>query len=212
MSDLYEGLPATVRASGLMSGRMRPLNKGIRATGPAITAQCAPGDNLMLHKALLLAEPGDVLVINGGTPSAAQWGYLAAVYAECKGLAAVVVDGCIRDCGTLIERHYPVWATEISPAHPTKVGPGSVNVPIRCDGVEVRPGDLIAADDDGVLVISPEHLAGAIAHAAHRQTHESEGVAEIQAGRSLFEVHGLDRAFLESGVIEIDGVWDDPRD
>jgi 4-hydroxy-4-methyl-2-oxoglutarate aldolase len=96
VSDLYEALPPERRDTCLMSSGIRQLNAGTRLAGPAITVQCMPGDNLMLHRALLLAERGDVLVVNGGRPSAAQWGYLAALYAEQKGLAGVVVDGCIR--------------------------------------------------------------------------------------------------------------------
>jgi len=97
VSDLYEALPAESRDSALMNSRIRPLISGVRVAGPAVTARCAPNDNLMMHKALQIAEPGDVIVVDGGTPSAAQWGYLAAVYAEKKGISGVVVEGCIRD-------------------------------------------------------------------------------------------------------------------
>src|SRR6267142_5945906 len=87
VSDLYEALPSAVRDTALMSPRMRPLALGPRIAGPAVTAQCAPGDNLMMHKALQLATRGDVLVVSGGEPSGAQWRYLAAVHAAHKGLA-----------------------------------------------------------------------------------------------------------------------------
>ena len=209
MSDLYEGLNADVRDRGLMSPRMRPLNRGLRIFGPAVTVRCFPGDNLMLHKALLLAERGDVLVVQGGNPCGALWGDLAAIYAEKKEIAGVIVDGCIRDCDALIERRYPVWSTAIAAAHPEKRGPGSVNVPIVCDTVEVRPGDLISADTDGVLVIRPDELEDAIVAAESRRLHEAEGAAAIEQGRSLFELHNLQVAFLASGVVEIDATWDD---
>ena len=84
VSDLYEALPADLRDRALMNSRIRPLLPGIRVAGPAVTARCAPGDNLMMHKALLLAQGGDVLVVDAGEPSGAQWGYLAAVYANKK--------------------------------------------------------------------------------------------------------------------------------
>src|SRR5688572_8000645 len=89
MSDLYEALDAPVRRKALMSPRMRPVVSGLRIAGPALTVRCAPGDNLMMHSALLLAAPGDVLVISAAMPFGAQWGLLAAVYAERKGLAGV---------------------------------------------------------------------------------------------------------------------------
>ena len=207
MSDLYEALePATKRAA-LMSPRMRPVVPGVRAAGPAVTVRCAPGDNLMMHRALVLAEPGDVLVIAAGTPSGAQWGLLAAVYAQRKRLAGVVVHGCIRDVDYLIEHRCAVWCTEISPAHPEKRSAGTVNAPIDCDGVRVYPGDVVSADGDGVLVIPAGELSAAVERAERRAEHEQHGIAAIAAGRSLFEVHDLEAALAASGVVEIDGEW-----
>jgi 4-hydroxy-4-methyl-2-oxoglutarate aldolase len=209
VSDLYEALPAAERDASLMTPHMRPLQLGIRAAGPAITALCAPRDNLMMHRSLLLAQVGDVLVVSGGEASGAQWGDLAALYAQRKGLAGVVVDGCIRDADVLAERRYPVWSTSISPAHPDKTGAGSVNVPIRCGGLLVNPGDVVCADGDGVLVVRRQYLAGAIEKAEVRVCHEGEAAAAIEAGKSLFEMHNLGAGFAKSGVREIDGHWDD---
>ena len=210
MSDLYEALDAARRDSALMRSSVRPLATGVRIAGPAVTARCAPRDNLMMHRALALAEAGDVLVVEAQAPSGAQWGMLAAVYAEEKKLAGVVVDGCIRDADNLRERRYPVWYTEISPAHPTKQGRGSVNVPIVCGGVEVRPGDVICADGDGVLVLRAIELATAVARAEARGKREHEDIATIKAGHSLLEIHDLARPLAASGVCEVDGIWD-PR-
>jgi 4-hydroxy-4-methyl-2-oxoglutarate aldolase len=207
MSDLYEALAPDRRRLALMTPRMRPLVSGLRIAGPAVTVRCPPGDNLMLHQGLVLAQAGDVLVVSGGEPSAAQWGMLAAVYAERIGLAGVVVHGCIRDVDDLMARRYPVWCTEISPSHPEKQAAGSVNAPIECGGATVIPGDVISADGDGVLVIRPDELASAVAGAEERQRHETAGVAEINAGRRLFDVHGLEAALRDSGVREIDDVW-----
>jgi 4-hydroxy-4-methyl-2-oxoglutarate aldolase len=163
----------------------------------------------MMHRALALAAAGDVLVVDGGEPSGAQWGTLAALYAEHKGLAGVVVEGCIRDADELAARRYPVWSTAISPAHPDKRGAGAVNVPIRCGGVLVHPGDVICADGDGVLVLPPTALAGVVEKGERRMVHEDEAAAAIAAGKSLFELHDLDRAFVASGVPERDAHWDD---
>ncbi|HEY1474488.1 MAG TPA: dimethylmenaquinone methyltransferase [Pseudolabrys sp.] len=207
VSDLYEALPAELRAHALMSSRIRPLVPGVRVAGPAVTARCAPNDNLMMHKALLLAERGDVLVVDGGKPSAAQWGALAAAYAKKKGLAGVVVEGCIRDADDLVEHRSPVWFREISPAHPEKKGPGAVNVPVRCGDVLVHPGDLVCADGDGVLVIPRENVEAALVAAENRANHEAEAVKAIDDGKSLFEIHGLASAFEATGLEVIDGTW-----
>jgi len=209
VSDLYEVLPAAVRDAAMMSPRMRPLVLGLHIAGPTVTARCAPADNLMMHKALQIAAAGDVLVVDGGEPSGAQWGTLAALYAERKRLAGVVVEGAIRDVDELAARRYPVWSTAISPAHPDKCGAGAVNVPIHCGGVLVRPGDVICADGDGVLVLPQAELAAAVAKGEARMAHEDAAAAAIAAGNSLFDLHDLGRAFAASGVPEHDTHWDD---
>jgi 4-hydroxy-4-methyl-2-oxoglutarate aldolase len=209
VSDLYEALPADLRDSALMNSRIRPLLPGIRMAGPADTARCAPHDNLMMHKALLLAQGGDVLVVDGGEPSGAQWGYLAAVYANKKELAGVVVEGCIRDADALIADRCAVWLREISPAHPTKKGPGAVNAPVRCGGVLVYPGDLVCADGDAVLVVPQYHLETTILAAEARAKNETMAVKAIEAGQSLFEIHDLGSAFEASNTRVIDAAWVD---
>jgi len=208
VSDLYEALPASERDALLMKPAIRPLVQGQRIAGPAVTARCPARDNLMMHKALRLALRGDVLVVASGEPSGAQWGYLAAVYAERQGLAGVVVDGCIRDADELRRRSYPVWSSAISPAHPDKRGAGTVNAPIECGGVEIYPGDVVCADGDGVLVIRRQTLSDIVERAEKRTAHESEAVAAMAAGKSLFDLHDLGDAFARSGVVEIDGYWD----
>src|SRR5215217_1603072 len=121
---------AQARAA-LMSARMRPIAEKQKIAGPAVTAFCAPGDNLMMHRALYLAQPGDVLVVVcTGENSGAQWGDVAARYALKKGLAGVIVQGPIRDTDTLAEFRFPVWSTAISPIRPDKKGHGMVNVPV----------------------------------------------------------------------------------
>lgn len=211
VSDLYESLAPDVRDTAVMSARMRPLLFGLRIAGPAVTARNAARDNLMMHKALQLAQSGDVLVVASDGPSGAQWGYLAAVYAERINLAGVIVDGCIRDADALVERRFPVWSTAIAPSHPDKRGAGAVNVPVACDGVLVHPGDIICADGDGVLVVRPQHLAAAVEGAERRAQHEADAVAAIGRGQSVFDIHGLERPFAESGVREIDAAWDDEQ-
>lgn len=207
VSDLYEALPA--RDAALMSPRMRPIMPGLRIAGSAVTVRCPPGDNLMMHRGLLLAEAGDVLVVAVGSERGAQWGDLAAVYAQHKGMAGVIVDGSVRDVDALTALRFPVWATTVSPSHPDKKAPGAVNVPVTCDGVRVHPGDVVCADGDGVLVIPRDQLGAVVDAAERRQAGEERIVAAIKAGQTLFALHDMDAAFEASGVREIDAAWDD---
>lgn len=212
VADLHEST-GHFNYVGLMSPRMRPIGPGQRIVGPAVTAFCAPGDNLMMHRALYLSHPGDVLVVVcQAEDSAAQWGDIAARYAQHKGLAGVVVQGCVRDVDALRSMQFPVWATLVRPIHSHKNGPGSVNVPVVCDGVTVQPGDLVAADGDGVLVV-PRKQAGAVVAAAQaKMLREDRIVAGILAGTALWELTGVATAYAGIEVDEIDRAFDDAED
>lgn len=210
MADLHEALGPVAGRMGLMSPRMRPLLPGKRIAGPAVTAFCAPADNLMMHQALYLAEPGDVLVVTvRGEDCGAQWGDTAAAYAKNKGLAGIVVEGGIRDIDGLRALESPVWSTAISPAHPDKAGAGVVNAPIVCDGVQVRPGDVIVADGDGVLVIPKERLAEVVETAQKRLRNEDEAARKIAAGAHPFEMMQLDKTIEKLAIPVHDAAWDD---
>ncbi|MEX2408146.1 MAG: dimethylmenaquinone methyltransferase, partial [Rhodovibrionaceae bacterium] len=162
VADLHEGLGVVAGRMALMSPRMRPLNRGLCVAGQAVTAFNYPGDNLMLHMALRLAEKGQILVLtNGGGEQGALWGEMAATYAMKKGVGGIVVHGAIRDVDALSKMGSPVWSTAISPTHPDKKSAGAVNVPIVCDGVLVNPGDVIVADGDGVISVPRDLLATA---------------------------------------------------
>ena len=208
VSDLHEAMGVASARAGLMSPRMRPLNRGIRIAGPAVTAFCAPGDNLMMHRALYLAKAGDVLVVaaSGGN-SGAQWGDVAARYALQKGLAGVIVDGCIRDTDTLEDLKFPVWATAISPIRPDKKGHGMVNAPISCDGVIVNPGDLIVADGDGVLCVPRAEADEAVAGARARLSREDTFADAIRNGGSPWELARIEDSYRALGINEIDAAY-----
>lgn len=211
IADLHEALGAVAGRMALMSPRMRPLSAGIRISGPAVTAYNYPGDNLMLHKALQLAEPGDVLVLtNGGGTQGALWGELAARYATRKGLAGVIVEGSIRDTDELRAMRFPVWSTAISPSHPDKRSPGAVNMPIVCDGALVNPGDVIVADGDGVLVVPRDRLEAVVEAARMRQSKEAGLKERIAAGESLFDIFGMQEIIDSLGIEVRDTEWRDP--
>ena len=208
LADLHESLGAVQGRMALMSSRMRPLLQGRRISGAAVTSYNFPGDNLMIHVALNVAERGQILVLaNGGGTQGALWGDVACTFAAQKGVAGVVADGPVRDIDALREMDFPVWATSISPSHPEKRGPGSVNVPIVVDGVLVEPGDVIVADGDGVLAIPQAHLARTLKGARQRAEREIAIRERIKAGESLFEILNMQAAVEGAGIRQVDATW-----
>jgi 4-hydroxy-4-methyl-2-oxoglutarate aldolase len=208
IADLHEALGSTHGRMALMSPRMRPTLQGRRISGAAVTSYNFPGDNLMIHVALNVAQKGQILVLtNGGGYKGALWGDVACTFAVKKGITAVVADGGVRDIEALRELDFPVWATAISPEHPEKRGPGSVNVPIVVDGVLVEPGDVIVADDDGVLCIPRAHLARTVEGARARAEKEVAIRARINAGESLFEILNMPAAVKAAGITVIEATW-----
>ena len=208
VADLHESLGPVAGRMCLMSANMRPIAFGQHACGPAVTAWNYPGDNLMIHAALDVAEAGQVLVFsNGGTSQGALWGDVACGYAKKKGIAGTVVHGAVRDTDALRELEFPVWSTHVSVEHPEKRGPGATNVPIVVDGVLVEPGDIIAADSDGVLVIPRALLARTVEGAEKRAATEVEFRARIAAGDRPMDLLGI-RANIEKAGIEIkEATW-----
>lgn len=213
VSDLHEAsfaLGIDDRRRTLMSHRMRPQQSGARIAGPAVTAHVAPGDNLMMHRALVLAQPGDVLVVVSDAPtSGAQWGDMAARYALKKGLAGIVVQGAVRDTDTVQALGFAVWSTHVSPMHPDKSGHGSVNTPVVCDGVPVNPGDLVVADGDGVIVIPRAQAAAVVAGAEARLQREDQLALQVAAGAAVWDLSGAAASYARLGIDEIDAAIDD---
>ena len=206
VADLHEAMGRPVCFTATMQAQMRPLVQGLRVAGPAVTAFCAAGDNLMMHRALFLAQAGDVLVVQGSGPGA-QWGDVAAYYAMKKGLAGIVVDGFVRDSDELRAMRSPVWATRIGPSSPQKAGHGSANAPVICAGVLVRPGDLVVADGDGVIVLPRHDAAAIVQRALDRSKRELGQRAEIDAGAHPWHMHGGAAGYAKLDVEEIDGPW-----
>jgi 4-hydroxy-4-methyl-2-oxoglutarate aldolase len=210
VADLHESLGAIEGRLRLMSPRMRPIAPSQKAVGQAVTAFNYPGDNLLIHAALDVARRGDMLIlVNGGVPQGALWGDVAATYAMEKGVAGVVADGPVRDIDALRDMGFKAWATIVSPAHPEKRGPGSVNIPVVCDGVRIEPGDIIAADDDGVLVIPVRLAAETIERARRRNDAEREIRRQIKQGRTLVDILGMQKHFEAAKIEMVDGLWSD---
>ena len=165
-----------------LDGQIRPMNSA-PLLGTAFTVRARPGCNLMLHHALDLAQPGDVIVVEDqGDQTNALTGENMMMWAERRGLAGVIIDGPIRDIGSISEMAFPVYARGINPRGPHKSGPGEINVPISCGGVVVNPGDIIVGDRDGVVVISPRDAQAVLAKARLKLEKEIITRRQIEAG------------------------------
>lgn len=159
--ELFRDIPVAniddcMNRTAAVDGAIRPLNR-TPLLGTAFTVQVPEGDNLMFHKAMDLAQPGDVIVIDaGGDTNRAIFGSLMINYCKVRGLAGVIVDGAIRDFRGLSDLDFPVYAKGVTPNGPYKNGPGTIGETICFGGKVVRPGDIIVGDEDGIIVIKPE--------------------------------------------------------
>jgi regulator of RNase E activity RraA len=167
---------------GAMDSGMRAIWPSPRVIGAALTAWCHAGDNLMIHKALSLAVPGDVLVVNTQGAGNSGFGELLAASARKAGVRAVIIDGTVRDAEALQAMGLPVYARGLCPNGCNKDGPGEVGTTIACGGVAVRPGDVIVADRDGVSVVPLEDAAAVAALAVEQAAREQKRMAEIERG------------------------------
>jgi regulator of RNase E activity RraA len=163
--------------------RLRPLHAGGVLAGPALTVKSRPGGNLMVHKALQMAEPGDVIVVDaGGDFSNAIIGELMLAQAARIGVAGVVINGAVRDYGAIRASRFPVFAAGVIHRGPYKDGPGEVNVPIAIDGMIVEPGDLILGDDDGLVCVAYADTTTVHAAAVAKQEAEAKIMAATAEG------------------------------
>lgn len=186
---------------GAMDGGIKPVWPSPRVIGAAVTAWCHSGDNLMVHKALSLAMPGDILVVNTqGNVVNSCFGELLATSAVKLGVRAVIVDGTVRDGEALEALRLPVYARGLSPSGCNKDGAGEVGAVISCGGVAVRPGDVIVADRDGVTVVPLEDAAEVARMAAAQMQRERKRLEEI--GRGVVVRPEIDEGLRKAGVIE----------
>src|SRR5437868_14504707 len=164
--------------------RLRPMHGGGALAGPALTVKTRPGDNLMIHKALDLAEPGDVIVVDGGGDlTNALIGELMAAHAQVRGVAGMVLDGAIRDYDTIHASSFPVFAAGVTHRGPYKDGPGEINVPIAIDGMVIEPGDLMLGDADGLLCVPYEDVEQVLAASRDKVALEQKTIANIRSGK-----------------------------
>ena len=178
--------------------RLRPMHKSGRLGGPALTVKSRPGDNLMIHKALDLAQPGDVIVVDaGGDLTSALIGELMVTYAISRGIAGFVINGAIRDLDVIGAGSFPVYAAGVTHRGPYKDGPGEINVPIAIDGMVIHPGDLIVGDADGVLCVPYGDLETVLAAATSKSAAEAKTLKDIAAG--VLDTSWVDAALRRIG-------------
>jgi 4-hydroxy-4-methyl-2-oxoglutarate aldolase len=187
--------------TGLMRPYMRPIFPTARTAGSAITISCQPGDNLMLHAAMEVCQQGDVLVVTTTSESTdGMFGELLAVSARAHGVVGLVIDAGVRDVADLTSMGFPVWSKAISAQGTVKSTPGSVNVPVVCAGASVRPGDVIVADGDGVVVV-PRDAAAEIARLGEeRVAKEQKSRERLRSGELGLDFYGLRAKLSELGV------------
>jgi 4-hydroxy-4-methyl-2-oxoglutarate aldolase len=188
---------------GAVDPRIKPLGRGIRLLGPAVTVECHPKDNLMLHKALQIAQKGDVLVVSTqGYPDAGYWGGLMATSAMARELGGLAIDGCVRDSAEILEMGFPVFCRGTCMRGTVKGTLGRVNHPIVFGGVVVKPGDLVLGDDDGLVIVDQKEIEAVLKAANERLAKEVKKAAELARGVSSVELNKLDKVFESLGLIE----------
>ncbi len=200
--------PAAIMADaagrrGATDGRIQPLGSHMQLCGPAFTVEVRPGDNLMIHAALLLARPGDVLVIDGQADTrAALMGELMCTHAIAAGLAGLVIDGAIRDRSDLRDGAFPVFACASNPNGPTKNLPGRIGHPVSVGGVTVNPGDLVRADQDGVLIVPRENIDTVLEGSDKKVKVEQKRRQDIAGGKLIYS--WLEQSLRDVGALPKD--------
>jgi 4-hydroxy-4-methyl-2-oxoglutarate aldolase len=177
---------------GEMEPTVRPLIPNVRLAGRAFTVQCFLGDTTAVIRAIDVAKPGDVIVIDiGGTERATAWGSSSSAAAKKRGLAGIVTNGAARDLDEMITVGLPVYATGVSVRGTAKHDQGVMNVPVSVGGAVVKPGDIVIGDTDGIVVIPKEREQELLAKAIAQKAKEDDKAARIERGESLASILGL---------------------
>ena len=166
-----------------VSSALRPMHRGGKLCGPALTVRTAPGDNLLIHKAIDLALPGDVIVVDGGGfTEAALIGDIMTSYALTRHVAGFVIDGAVRDMDEISARDLPVYARAVSPRGPTREGPGEIYVAVSIGGTVVQPGDIVVGDADGLVIVPPAQAQAILTAVANHLAKEKSLLESIVRG------------------------------
>jgi 4-hydroxy-4-methyl-2-oxoglutarate aldolase len=191
--------------TGLMDTAIRPIYSGAAVCGPALTVLTHPGDNWMLHVAAELLRPGDVLVIACSAPNSdGMFGELLATSYKARGAKGLVSDTGVRDVKEISALGFPVFSRHISAKGTVKATPGSVNVPVVCAGILVNPGDVVAADADGVVVLARARAAEVAKAAQAREDKEAATRNRLAAGELGLDIYGMREALAKAGLKYVD--------
>jgi 4-hydroxy-4-methyl-2-oxoglutarate aldolase len=211
--DVVEALGAIGTASvheaigrrGYVGPHIRPIQHDVRLAGSAVTVSCHPGDNLMIHAAVETCEEGDVLVVTNTAPSThGMFGDLLAGSLMARGVRALVIDAGVRDTADLRAMGFAVWSQYVSCEGTVKASPGSVNVPVVLGGQVVNPGDVVCADDDGVVIVRRDEAEWALEQSDARLAKEARNRERLNAGELGVDIYGLRSKLAELGVEYVD--------
>lgn len=192
----------------VMTHEIRPIQQSMRLIGPALTVDCSPADNLTLHLAMTLAKKGDVLLVNGHGSQGVMFGGVMCLQCKILGVKGIVIDGAVRDVSEISSMNFPCFARFISPKGSSKAVFGSINTPIQCGGVLVRPGDIICGDSDGIVVIPQERAASVLKTSTQKKLTEDYNRRLIRKGSTTYEIMHLGEKLKASNVREFDHVKD----
>lgn len=197
---------------GLMKPYMRPIWAGGEACGSAITVLAQPGDNWMIHVAAEQCRPGDVMVVGCTADNTdGMFGDLLGTALMARGVKGLILDAGCRDVKTLKAMGFPVWSRAISAKGTVKATLGAVNVPVVCAGIAVAPGDIVIADDDGVVVVAQQHAREVLAKAEARHADEDEKRKKLASGVISLDLYNMREPLAKAGLIYVDDAKDIPN-
>lgn len=190
---------------GYVGPHLRPIQQGVGIAGSAVTVSSHPGDNLMIHAAIEVCQPGDILVVTNTAPSThGMFGDLLAGSLTARGVRGLVIDAGVRDTADLRSMGFPVWSQHVSCQGTVKASPGSVNVPVVLGAQIVHPGDVLCADDDGVVIVPRAEAPEAVHLSAARIAKEAETRTRLNAGELGVDIYGLRAILADLGVVYVD--------